>query len=415
MNTPLHVFINSNRWYSAVSDYSLQLMAWLRLHGSCHVLLVCQEHGPLLEKAAKMGVETELFPFFSWPAKATWESWRGLSKLVRSARERREHVHVVWTFEGREHTLAVLHRIFHRELWAGARLVRVRGQAASTRNSLVNRWLYTKGCDGVVFVADVVRKRTRFPVPAERNLVFRYCADFSDGVRPWQMAFRSSLSENSAASYEWMAGAPPVRFDNTLFVVVGRYDPVKGHKGILDAFIAMDSQDHPVQLAFIGMSQNVKAEDLFAQAKKGLCGLFAFEKGRGFAQSTCGKKTFYICDERFADIALFVKNAHWGVVPSLGSEVICRVAVEFLQNGTPCIANDVGALKEVLEGSPSKIVPSESVVDWTRALESANGLASDTAFFSHVRNQSRRFGIEKYHLTRYAELVEWAKSLSPLP
>jgi glycosyltransferase involved in cell wall biosynthesis len=321
---------------------------------------------------------------------------------------------VVWTFEGREHTLAVLHRVLHKKLWAGVRLVRVRGQAAFTRNSFVNRWLYAKSSDGVVFVADVVRNRTAFRVPAEQNLVFPYCADFSNGVRPWEMAHGKTPLENNGAGYEWMPGAPFVRFEDPLFVVVGRYDPVKGHKELLDAFAQMDNQNRSVQLVFIGCSENVKAKDLYSYAQAKLFGDSFFQGARGFVQSKCGFKTFYICDERFSDVPLFVKKAHWGVIPSLGSEVICRVAVEFLQNGTPCLATDVGALKEVLEGSPSKIVPLGDAKEWKRALESASGIASDAAFFFHVRNQCRRFGAEKYHWSRYHELVDWAKSLSVL-
>jgi glycosyltransferase involved in cell wall biosynthesis len=387
-------------------------MVWLRLHGSTQVLLACQENGPLLEKSKKMGIDIGVLPFFPWSAKSFFRTWLGLSRILRDARERQERLECVWTFEGREHTLAVLHRVFQKKLWSGVRLVRVRGQAAPTRNSFVNRWLYSKGCDGVVFVADVVRNRTAFSIPAQQNLVFPYCADFSHGVRPWEMAHGRTPSENSSSSYEWMPEAPAVRFEDTLFVVVGRYDPVKGHKELLDAFAQMDTHNRPVQLVFIGCSENVKAKDLYVYAKNKLRGSSSFQNARGCVQSHCGWKSFYICDERFSDVPLFVKRAHWGVIPSLGSEVICRVAVEFLQNGTPCLASDVGALREVLEGSPSRIVPLGHSEEWKRALESANSIASDAAFFYHVRNQCRRFGTEKYHWSRYAELVKWVKSLS---
>ena len=43
-----------------------------------------------------------------------------------------------------------------------------------------------------------------------------------------------------------------------------------------------------------------------------------------------------------------MSRTHLGVVCSLGSEVICRVAQEFLLCGAPIAVSGVGALKEVL-------------------------------------------------------------------
>jgi glycosyltransferase involved in cell wall biosynthesis len=415
MRNSSHVFLNSNRWYSAVSDYCFQLMAWMRIHSGQNVVIGCQSDGPLVQKAEQIHIQVAPFSFFPPSLRGWVSSWCALTKVLSGAQAAGEKTQVVWTFEGREHTLAAVHRKVRKDLWGETRLVRVRGQAAPAKQHFFNRWLYSKATHGVVFVADVVKERSGFEMPFERSLVFPYCADFSEGLRPWELGYGKPSTESDAEVYNWMEGAPPIEFARTLFLVVGRYDPVKGHKELLDAFAKMNTAEKPVQLVFVGCSENVKAYDVFSYALEKLGGSKFFQHKRGVVVSADGLKRFYICDERFADVSLFVKKAHWGVVPSLGSEVICRVAVEFLQNGTPCVATRVGALPEVLAGSPSKVVPMGEIEAWVRALEGALAIATDVSFFPHVRTQCKRFGLDKYAWTRYSALVKWAQNLPKLP
>ncbi len=384
-------------------------MSWLRLHGSADVILGCHATGPLISKSQKIGIAFEEIPLFPSTPLSFFRSWRALSSLLAKAIAHDDNLENVWVFEGREHTLAALHRIFHRDLWRNVKLIRVRGQANTTRNTRINQWLYARGTDAVIFVADVVRQRSPFELPQNHSITFPYCADFSTGVRPWEK--RKSESENSkpGQNYHWVHSAPDVDFNSTLLLVVGRYDPIKGHKELINAFSDMDNLGKIVQLVFIGCSENIMAAELVAHAWEKLGGEKISTPKRSFVSSRCGQKRLYICDERFSDVSLFMVRAHWGVIPSLGSEVICRVAVEFLQNGTPCIATDVGALREVLEGGPSRIVPLHNHLKWIQALESASALASDPAFFALLRPQCKRFGMERYSWERYSELMAWLK------
>jgi glycosyltransferase involved in cell wall biosynthesis len=51
---------------------------------------------------------------------------------------------------------------------------------------------------------------------------------------------------------------------------------------------------------------------------------------------------------RVKDVAGLLSSTTLGVVPSLGSEIICRVAEEFLLCGTPVAVSAAGSLPEVL-------------------------------------------------------------------
>src|SRR5690606_32304942 len=55
--------------------------------------------------------------------------------------------------------------------------------------------------------------------------------------------------------------------------------------------------------------------------------------------------------EKVQNLAELLSETAVGFVPSIGSEVICRVAEEFLLCGTPVVAHDVGSLSECAFGN----------------------------------------------------------------
>jgi glycosyltransferase involved in cell wall biosynthesis len=382
-------------------------MAWLQSCENADVLLMSQAEGPLVKRTAALGIPFVELPLLPSSLGAFCRSWIALSRSLRNLRSK-SAPHVVWTFEGREHTLCALHRIFCSSLWRGVRLVRVRGQAAPAKSHIFNRWIYTRASDAVVFVADVVRRRTSMAVSAERSKVFLYCADFFAGARPWENG--GSYARENVLEYTWGNEFPKIDFSQPLYTVIGRYDPIKGHRELLRAFSEMYVERGFCQLVFIGKTQNVQAAAISSFAAEVFRGEVRSDGTRFCVQSADGKKRLFVCDEQFSDIALFVSKAHWGVIPSLGSEVICRVAVEFLQNGTPCLAHDVGALAEVLRESPSRIVPLGDHASLVKNLEEAYVQCSNRESFLETRNHCRRFGRERYSWERFPELLKWILS-----
>jgi glycosyltransferase involved in cell wall biosynthesis len=119
--------------------------------------------------------------------------------------------------------------------------------------------------------------------------------------------------------------------------IVGRFDPVKGHKTFLKTFARLiDLWDEPYDLPvlkIIGEPANLSAEDLKCEAER----LGLLDRG-----------VLTIIDARVPDIASHMRSCHLGVVSSEGSEVICRVAEEFLLSGTQIAVSGVGSLRECL-------------------------------------------------------------------
>src|SRR5690606_1002039 len=65
--------------------------------------------------------------------------------------------------------------------------------------------------------------------------------------------------------------------------------------------------------------------------------------------------------ERVSNPARLLSQTAVGLVPSLGSEIICRVAEEFLLCGTPVVAADVGALRECAQGDSGAAYRNEEI------------------------------------------------------
>jgi glycosyltransferase involved in cell wall biosynthesis len=119
-------------------------------------------------------------------------------------------------------------------------------------------------------------------------------------------------------------------------LVLGRFDPVKGHGELMRIWAQVLrgwSMGPKPLLHIVGEPANLSVQDLAAAAAS--AGLILGRDVR-------------ITAERVADVSSLLSGATIGIVPSLGSELICRVAEEFLLCGTPVIVSGVGSLNEVL-------------------------------------------------------------------
>lgn len=129
-----------------------------------------------------------------------------------------------------------------------------------------------------------------------------------------------------------IAAAP----DRPEVVILGRLDPVKGHHVALKIFarILKDwKAGTPPRLRIVGEPANLSRTHLED-----------WVKAEGLALGSDVVLTL----ERVQDVPMLLSRSAVGWVPSLGSEVICRVAEEFLACGTPVAVSGVGSLAEVL-------------------------------------------------------------------
>jgi len=400
----VQLILNSNPWFSAVTDYSLQLAEHVSSRKSSQVIYCAPAGSIALHKASQKSLRSNALPLFPFSFTRFLVTWHALGELLKSHKPS-----IVWVFEGREHTLCALHRLLHKPLWSATRLVRVRGQANPVKSTFVNKWVYRKGVSGVAFAAEAVHQRTPFVLPQSMSRVHLYCT---------ARLFPPVLELTMPAQQVVVSRTFSLDFSHPTFTVVGRFDPVKGHKEAIDGLATADfrpylKKEQWLQIVFIGESQNVSARSLVDYASA-----IFHSPAENLSDSRwliCWPEKrirLLIIDERVPDVAVWMRQSSFGFIPSLGSEVICRVAVEFLQQGTPVISSNAGALSEVLPPSCALVYENGTTEQIAHALEKALILCNHEGVLSTMRQnalqQGQRFGPDGWN-----GLISWARALEP--
>ena len=300
MNTEKRIwYLNSNRWNSAITEYALSFSR--SVQGSVGAqLLSGLENRPYLQRAAQDGFETTAhkgFGFLQWPE---------LDKVGRDFNP----THLV-CFGGPEHS-------FVRAGFASRNTVqsiRFRGQPPRRQgffSQLGARLLSHRTQQWVVPGSSLLPSKT------DGNVGW-HCIPI--GLDADRYCFQSQSWENR---------------QYTDLLIFGRLDPVKGHREFLSVFFEVwknhKNRSLPIRLRIVGQEANIGVDEIMDLASK--LGI--------------PKLQILVENQRVDNPANLISAATLGVVCSLGSEWICRVAEEFLLCGTPVLVSGVGSLKDVL-------------------------------------------------------------------
>jgi len=335
----MNVLLSScTHWWNAEAHYAAVLCAALRDAG--HGAWILTQPGTRhAEELAKRGLPlvTDV------PA---WETnplrWPRTVAALR-ALHARLGIDVVDVFRSREflpHALAVR--------GTGIALVRTRGSAQPVRGHFVNRWLYGRACQAVIASAEVLRGElvSALELPAERVHTVYYPAEPEPAVDEVAVLARDPEARRIAratlfAELRW----PPER---KLVCIVGRVFPEKGHALLLEALPTL-LRRVPDAVVAIADKRYADEAPYREQLEREVAarGLTPHVRWLGFRP----------------DIRRVMACADVGVIPSLSSEMNCRVAVEFFAAGTPVVAFPTGALPEVVQEGVSGLITGERTAD----------------------------------------------------
>jgi len=271
----------------------------------------------------QLGAEVQFFARIGSPAAARTEALmpttslprfdiRSLPTLIAAAR--RIKPAAIFTYGGPETVLAaIIARL------APTKIIRFRGEAVRS-SSHTYRWRQRTSLDHLDLVL----------APSQR-LAFELSAL---GVKtPVEVV---TLGCDTTRFYQSL-GSPVSKAERPRILVFGRFDPVKGHATMIQRMahiLALWGQkpNRPA-LHIVGEPANVTVSELEQETRQ--------------AGLTVGTDVV-ISSSRINDVASLLASSALGVVPSLGSEIICRVAQEFLLCGTPVAVSGAGSLPEVL-------------------------------------------------------------------
>jgi len=224
-----------------------------------------------------------------------------------------------------------------------ATLVRTVGEPRPPKRNFVNRRLHEQGADGIIVTCEPSRQRyfQSFRLEPER---IRIIYPGFDG--------RAFADYAPSGKFRGQYGIPN---EATLVGVVARLSPEKGHRVLLEAFSQIHHNFPKARLLAVGAdAREQTASDLGEFARE----LHIHEK--------------VIFTGEVADVREAMAELDLAVIPSVRSEAICRVALEYMTWGIPIIASNVNILPEVVRhGVNGWIVPVEDASALSRTLNEA--------------------------------------------
>jgi glycosyltransferase involved in cell wall biosynthesis len=311
-HAPLRVIQVVNvRWFNATAWYGLFLSSLLREAGHA-VRVLCLAGTECFAKAREMGLEPEPLGL-NGPLAAGAAYWR-LRRMVRSFRP-----HIVNCHRGESFVFWGMLRksgIF--------RLVRTRGDQRPPKGNFPNILLHAKAADAVIATSSGVAAGMRDILRVPENRVHTILG----GVDTRRFF---PQPENRRAMREALGLRP----DQTAIGLVGRFDAVKGQRELLVAFARlremMGDDARRLRLVLAGFATTSTSA----------------ETVRDWA-GAAGVTDSVIFPGRCDAAGALMNALDLGVVASLGSETIARVALEIMACGVPLIGTRVGVMPDLL-------------------------------------------------------------------
>ena len=386
--------MNSNPWFSAVSDYSLQIALYVHKKEN---ILYCSEIGStaMLDKCNENNI-----PFFHVPIhnQTLGNFIKSFFFIIKFLFINKNNLKYVWVFEGREHTLCSITKIIFPNLWKNKKLIRVRGQAQIVKSNFISKFIYNKVTDKVIFAANCVKQRVLFNLTNNNSMVHYYGKDILNNT-------------NSHKEFYVQEIFPTINQNHLLFLVIGRFDPIKGHDYLVEAFLRAKFSDNignklAAQLVFAGYKANINSKEMYLKYLK-YFDEGKYTKNKFYLESLKQGKNLFIIEEKLDNIEDLLAITSFGVIPSLDSEVICRVGVEFLQCSIPVISSDVGALPEVFSDFNNLIFKAGDVYVLTKKLEESSQLFLNKEIYNSLRKKAKQVGVDKYSSQNYKKLIDF--------
>ena len=330
------------RWYNATAWYGLFLSRLLKEAGH-KVLVLCLPDTDPVRQAARWQLPVQEMVLNTQTPSGIIRLYHQLDGLVK-----RFQPDVVNCHRGESFFLWGLLRKKH-----SFTLVRTRGDQRLPRANWPNRWLHKNSADAVISTNSRMTRHFQDMFGLRHNLY-----QVLGGVDTSRFRFLEEEGQTLRKHYGFTK-------DQTVFGLVGRFDPVKGHRQVLEAAARLFSQGQKnFRLLFTGAKAGYNADEVRTWAK------------------AAGIGEIVVCSDWVEDISAFISSFDVGLVASQGSETIARAALEIMACGRPLIGSSVGVMPDLL--SPDAMFEPTDIDALSRLM---GRCLSDTAFWDSLRAQ----------------------------
>lgn len=252
-------------------------------------------------------------------------------------------------------------------------VIRTVSDVRPPKNNASNKWLHEKGMDFLIFSckASYDRYQNVWPIFENKSAVI-YSAIDTTIFKPDND--RSELRKEFAiADHEVLIG------------IIARLDPVKDHFTFLKAAAEVAQRAPHTRFLISGEACNVSHQELQQLARD--LGIY--------------QRVIFLDRQEDLDVRDLIHSLDIGVVASNGSEVICRISVEYMALAKPQVTTDINVLPEIIEeGKNGFVVPAGDAAAMAAQILR---LVENTQLRQSMGHQARRIAENKYS---YSVLVE---------
>ncbi len=306
------------RWYNACAYYAVTLSCALTGRGH-KVILAGDPHSPPLVKAKELGLTISRDLYLS--RTSPWMIAYNLKRIVDLVRG--EKIDIINAHRGEGHVAAALAKRFLRR---GVPVVRTRGDARSPSPNRLNRWLNHKLTDRIITTCQALRRSYIDSLQMRQEKVISIPVGVDHeffSPREVDLSLKARLE---------------IPQESSVVGVVGRLSPVKGHRYLMESARQVLKRFPRTIFLICGEDAQISAMQLKKRARD-----MAIHKNFRFL----GK---------VGDIREIIALFDVGVVSSIGSETICRVALEYMSMGKPVVGTKVNAIPEVVHHGVNGLV-----------------------------------------------------------
>jgi glycosyltransferase involved in cell wall biosynthesis len=336
------------RWFNATAWYGLSLSRLLREAGH-EVLVLGLAETEAYARAQAMGLDPLPLNVNAFNPLALSAALRQMAAVRRNFRP-----HVVNCHRGEGLIFWGLLKM------AGPpfALVRTRGDQRPPKANALNRGLYARLIDALIATNSRTARECRALLGLKESRLFTVLGGI-DVKR---------FSPDSEGRKR-VRGAYGVSDDDLLVGLLGRFDPVKGQRELMEA---------------LGRVRRARREPRARLLLAGLPAALSRDTVEGWAREY-GLEECVLVNRAVDDIAAHINAMDLGVVASQGSEAIARAALEIMACGVPLLGTDVGVMPDLLP--PRALAP---VGDGQALVGLLDRALSDAPFREELRREQNR-------------------------
>lgn len=245
-------------------------------------------------------------------------------------------------------------------------VVRTVSDVRAPKDRSLNKLLHDKATDFYIFSckASYDRYQAVWPIFEQRSKVI-YSAIDTDKYQPLKTT--SPLREKFG-----------VANDELLFGMIARLSPVKDHSTFLKAAAKVLMKYPKLKFLIAGEEVEISFDTLKTLAR----------------ELDISNQVIFLPRDDTIDHTSLVGALDAGIIASTGSEVICRIAVEYMSMGVPQIVTDVNVLPEIIDDGKNGLVIPHSNPDALAA--SMYNLAEKPALRKEMVVSARQAALSRF-------------------